>query len=128
MGYGVYHHTSSGPAALLTPERRHQLSWLDTQPRQGLRVPKPVPNGAMSMKANGFTAVLTTLVLTETLIIVPRTVTAPCSGATRTVTNYQQGTTAVVTSTAVRTVTDGQVTNYWTTTVTATATCNYPLR
>jgi hypothetical protein len=71
--------------------------------------------------------VLTTLVLTETLIIVPRTVTAPCSGATRTVTIYPQGATAVVTSTAVRTVTDSQVTNYWTTTVTATATCHYPL-
>jgi len=72
--------------------------------------------------------VLTTLVLTETLIIVPRTVTARCSGATKTVTSYQQGPTALVTSTAVRTVTDGQVTSYWTTTVSSTATCHYPLK
>lgn len=65
--------------------------------------------------------------LTETLITVPRTVTAPCSGATRTVTVYPQGSTVVVTSTAIRTATDGQVTSYWTTTVSATATCHYPL-
>jgi hypothetical protein len=70
--------------------------------------------------------VLTTLVLTETLIIVPRTVTTRCSGATRTVTSYQQGPTAVVTSTAIRTVTDAQVTSYWTTTTSETASCHYP--
>ncbi|KAH6617253.1 hypothetical protein F5144DRAFT_387130 [Chaetomium tenue] len=70
--------------------------------------------------------VLTTLVLTETLIIVPRTVTTRCSGATRTVTGLQQGPTAVVTSTAIRTVTDDQVTSYWTTTASETASCHYP--
>jgi len=70
--------------------------------------------------------VLTTLVLTETLIIVPRTVTTRCSGATRTVTSLQQGPTAVVTSTAIRTVTDNQVTSYWTTTASETASCHYP--
>jgi hypothetical protein len=69
---------------------------------------------------------LTTLVLTETLIIVPRTVTTRCSGATRTVTSYQQGPTPVVTSTAIRTVTDAQVTSYWTTTSSETASCHYP--
>ncbi len=66
--------------------------------------------------------------LTETLITIPRTVATPCNGATRTVTNYGQGQTVVVTSTAVRTAMDGQVTSYWTTTVSATATCHYPLR
>ncbi|KAK4154180.1 hypothetical protein C8A00DRAFT_43041 [Chaetomidium leptoderma] len=70
--------------------------------------------------------VLTTLVLTETLIIVPKTVTTRCNGATRTVTNYVQGPTAIVTSTAIRTATDGQVTSYWTTTVSVTASCHYP--
>ncbi|KAK3906716.1 hypothetical protein C8A05DRAFT_40471 [Staphylotrichum tortipilum] len=70
--------------------------------------------------------ILTTLVLTETLIVVPRTVTAPCNGATRTITNYQQTPTVVVISTATRTATDGQVTSFWTTTVSATATCHYP--
>lgn len=69
---------------------------------------------------------MTTLVQTQTLIIAPRTVTARCSGATRTVTVYPQTPTVVVTSTAVRTATDGQVTRYWTTTATATASCHYP--
>ncbi|KXX80841.1 hypothetical protein MMYC01_201899 [Madurella mycetomatis] len=70
--------------------------------------------------------VLTTLVQTHTLIVVPRTVTAPCNGATRTVTVYPQTPTVVVTSTVIRTATDGQVTRYWTTTVSETASCHYP--
>ncbi|KAH6842583.1 hypothetical protein B0I37DRAFT_436193 [Chaetomium sp. MPI-CAGE-AT-0009] len=82
--------------------------------------------GLSALEANILAAVLTTLVLTETLIIVPRTVTTRCSGATRTVTSYQQGPTAVVTSTAIRTVTDAQVTSYWTTTTSTTASCHYP--
>lgn len=73
-----------------------------------------------------YTAVLTTLVQTHTLIVVPRTVTAPCNGATRTVTVYPQTPTVVVTSTATRTETDGQVTRYWTTTASETASCHYP--
>ncbi|GAB1316216.1 hypothetical protein MFIFM68171_06426 [Madurella fahalii] len=70
--------------------------------------------------------VVTTLVQTHTLIVVPQTVTTPCNGATRTVTVYPQTSTAVVTSTAIRTATDGQVTSYWTTTVSETASCHYP--
>ncbi|KAK4042660.1 hypothetical protein C8A01DRAFT_44408 [Parachaetomium inaequale] len=76
-----------------------------------------VPQTTRVTVSDDSAAVLTTLVLTETLIIVPRTVTA----------RYQQGPTALVTSTAIRTVTDGQVTSYWTTTVSATASCHYPL-
>lgn len=112
---------------MLTFSRPHQQLSLGTRPRHQREVPD-LPQGhyAVHQKANNPTAVLTTLVLTETLIIVPRTVTAPCSGVTRTITNYQQAPTAVVTSTGVRTVTDGQVTSYWTTTVTATASCYFP--
>jgi len=85
-------------------------------------------HGIMADVANlvSLTAVLTTLIQTHTLIIVPQTVTAPCSGGTRTVTNYPPNPTYVVTSTAVRTVTDAQVTSYWTTTITSTASCHYP--
>ncbi|KAK4194999.1 hypothetical protein QBC40DRAFT_269641 [Triangularia verruculosa] len=72
--------------------------------------------------------VLTTLVQTQTLIIVPRTVTATCSGPTRTVTSYPQAPTTTVRSTVTRTETDGQITNYWTTVVTTTARCHYPTR
>lgn len=72
--------------------------------------------------------VLTTIVQTQTLIIVPRTITAACSGPTRTVTSYPQAPTATVRSTVTRTATDGQITSYWTTIVTTTAKCNYPTR
>ncbi|KAK0702629.1 hypothetical protein B0T21DRAFT_388046 [Apiosordaria backusii] len=71
-------------------------------------------------------AVLTTLVQTQTLIIVPRTVTAACSGPNRTVTSYPQAPTTTVRSTVTRTATDGQITSYWTTIVTTTAKCHYP--
>ncbi|KAK4466468.1 hypothetical protein QBC42DRAFT_335552 [Cladorrhinum samala] len=71
---------------------------------------------------------ITTIVQTQTLIIVPRTVTAACSGATRTVTSFAQGTTTTLRSTVIRTETDGQITNYWTTTVSATAVCHYPTK
>ena len=67
-----------------------------------------------------------TLQQTQTLILVPSTVTAACAGGTRTVTNYNQGPTITQTSTIVRTATDGQVTSVWQTTVTATASCHYP--
>ncbi|KAK4191165.1 hypothetical protein QBC35DRAFT_488361 [Podospora australis] len=72
--------------------------------------------------------ILTTIVQTQTLIIVPRTVTAACTGATRTVTSYPQGPTTTIRSTVIRTATDGQVTSYLTTTVSATASCHYPTR
>lgn len=73
------------------------------------------------------TAVQTTVVQTQTLIIVAQTVTANCgngNGGTRTVTNFQQGQTVTRTSTILRTLTDGQQTSYWTTTATATASCH----
>ena len=54
------------------------------------------------------------------------TVTAACNGGTRTVTNYQQGQTVTVQSTVTRSLTDGQVTSYWTTTASETAVCHYP--
>ncbi|KAK3994650.1 hypothetical protein QBC44DRAFT_367492 [Cladorrhinum sp. PSN332] len=71
---------------------------------------------------------VTTIIQTQTLIIVPRTVTATCTGATRTVTAYPQGTTTTVRSTVIRTETDAQVTSYWTTTVSSTARCHYPTK
>ncbi|KAK3937407.1 hypothetical protein QBC46DRAFT_319704 [Diplogelasinospora grovesii] len=70
--------------------------------------------------------VLSTVSQTQTLILVPQTVTAACNGATRTVTAYPQVSTVTVTSTVVRTATDGQVTSYWTTTASTTASCHYP--
>lgn len=72
--------------------------------------------------------VQSTVVQTVTLILVPSTVTAPCNGATQTVTNYQAGRTATVQSTIVRTVTDGQRTSSWQTTVTTQASCHYPTK
>jgi len=63
---------------------------------------------------------------TQTLILVPQTVTAGCAGGTRTVTNYAQGPTVTVSSTVLRTATEGQVTSVWTTTATATASCHFP--
>ncbi|KAK1762352.1 hypothetical protein QBC33DRAFT_283050 [Phialemonium atrogriseum] len=70
--------------------------------------------------------VRSTITQTQTLIIVASTVTAACNGGTRTVTNYQQGQTVTVQSTVTRSLTDGQVTSYWTTTASATAVCHYP--
>ena len=75
---------------------------------------------------NRHTAVSRTVSQTQTLILVPQTVTAACSGPTRTVTVYPQGPTITVTSAVVRTATDGQLTSYWTTTLLSTATCHYP--
>ncbi|KAK1828183.1 hypothetical protein QBC39DRAFT_360067 [Podospora conica] len=68
-----------------------------------------------------------TLIQTQTLILVPATVSAQCQGgATRTVTSYNNAGTTTVRSTVVRTSTDGQVvTSVYQTTVTATATCHY---
>ncbi|KAJ9141739.1 hypothetical protein NKR23_g7708 [Pleurostoma richardsiae] len=70
--------------------------------------------------------VVTTVLQTQTLILVPSTVTAACNGATRTVTNFQPGQTVTLTSTVIRTQTDAQKTSYWQTTVTSTASCHYP--
>ncbi|KAM7186302.1 hypothetical protein V8F20_011437 [Naviculisporaceae sp. PSN 640] len=72
------------------------------------------------------TTVQTIISQTQTLILVPSTVTAVCNGATRTVTVYPQGPTVTVASTVVRTVTDGQRTSFYTTTATATASCHLP--
>lgn len=73
------------------------------------------------------TTVQRTLSQTQTLILVPATVTAQCNGATRTVTSYNQAPTTTVRSTVIRTATDGQVvTSIYQTTVVATATCHYP--
>ncbi|KAH8878629.1 hypothetical protein GQ53DRAFT_86082 [Thozetella sp. PMI_491] len=70
--------------------------------------------------------VMNTVSQTQTLILVPQTVTAGCSGATRTVTNYPQGPTVTVTSTVVRASTEGQLTSYYATTLVTTAVCHYP--
>ncbi|KAL1842209.1 hypothetical protein VTJ49DRAFT_5821 [Mycothermus thermophilus] len=70
--------------------------------------------------------VLTTVLMTQTVIGAPRTTTIPCAGVTRTITTYLPGSTSTVTSIAVRTVTTGTITTYWTTTVTATASCHLP--
>ncbi len=69
---------------------------------------------------------MNTISQTQTLILVPATITAGCSGATRTVTNYPQGPTVTVTSTVVRMSTDGQLTSYYTTTLSTSAVCHYP--
>jgi hypothetical protein len=63
--------------------------------------------------------------MTETLIAAPRTVTTTCAGATRTLTTYLPGATVTTTTTAIRTVTDGLTTSYWTTIVTSTASCHW---
>lgn len=77
-------------------------------------------------RANHTTAVVQTIQQTETLILIPSTVTANCNGgATRTVTNYPAGQTVTVTSVVVRTETDAQKTSYWQTTVTSQASCHY---
>ncbi|KAL2264911.1 hypothetical protein VTJ83DRAFT_7421 [Remersonia thermophila] len=70
--------------------------------------------------------VLSTVLITQTIIAAPRTTTIPCAGATRTITTYLPGSTSTITSIAVRTVTTGTITTYWTTTVTATASCYLP--
>lgn len=72
------------------------------------------------------TAVQRTVSQTQTLILVPQTITAACNGGIRTVTVYPTGPTVTVGSTVVRTVTDGQRTSIWTTTVSATAVCHFP--
>jgi hypothetical protein len=81
----------------------------------------------VTVTARGST-VVRTLSQTQTLIVVPATVTQNCAnpGATRTVTNYAQGPTVTVQSTILRTATDGQVTSQWQTTLTQTASCHYP--
>ena len=72
-------------------------------------------------------AILTTIQQTQTLILVPATISAACNGGTQTVTNYNQGGgTQTVTSTIVRTATDGARTSQWTTTMTTGASCHYP--
>ncbi|KAK3316662.1 hypothetical protein B0H66DRAFT_604940 [Apodospora peruviana] len=72
------------------------------------------------------TTVVNTIAQTQTLILVPQTITAACNGGTRTVTVYPQGPTVTVASTVMRTATDGQVTSYLISTVSATAVCHYP--
>jgi hypothetical protein len=73
-------------------------------------------------------AVRTTSTQTQTLIVVGATVTQNCGGnggGTRTVTNFPQNSQTVTrTSTILRTITDGQQTSFYTTTVLATASCH----
>ncbi|KAI1344678.1 hypothetical protein F5Y15DRAFT_756 [Xylariaceae sp. FL0016] len=63
---------------------------------------------------------------TQTLILVPKTITAPCDGPTQTLTITPKAPTVTRTSTIVRTKTDKQTTIHSSTTVTETATCHYP--
>ncbi|CAK7202755.1 hypothetical protein SEUCBS139899_005482 [Sporothrix eucalyptigena] len=73
--------------------------------------------------------IVNTLGQTETLILVPKTITANCNGgngATQTITNIQAGRTQTVTSTITRTATDGVKTSQYQTTVTTAASCHYP--
>ncbi|KAK3394867.1 hypothetical protein B0H63DRAFT_556017 [Podospora didyma] len=72
------------------------------------------------------TTVVSTLSQTQSLILVPQTITANCNGGTRTVTVFPQGPTITVRSTIVRTATDGQVTSFYTTTILSTAYCHLP--
>ncbi|KAI8948419.1 hypothetical protein F4801DRAFT_458959 [Xylaria longipes] len=62
---------------------------------------------------------------TQTLILAPATITAPCSGPTTTVTVTPTKSTVVVTSVVVRTTTDATTTKKSTTTATKTAYCHY---
>ncbi|OIW28951.1 hypothetical protein CONLIGDRAFT_401496 [Coniochaeta ligniaria NRRL 30616] len=70
--------------------------------------------------------VQSTITQTVTLIVVGPTVTSACNGGTRTVTNYPQGPTVIITSTVIRTNENGAKTSFWTTTVSTTASCHYP--
>ncbi|KAI5923150.1 hypothetical protein F4810DRAFT_670573 [Camillea tinctor] len=62
---------------------------------------------------------------TQTLILAPVTITAPCSGLTQTITITPKASTSILTSTIVRTSTDRQITSYSYTTITKTAYCHY---
>ncbi|KAL1902869.1 hypothetical protein Sste5346_000780 [Sporothrix stenoceras] len=73
--------------------------------------------------------IVNTVGQTQTLILVPQTVTANCNnnnGATQTITNIQAGRTQTVTTTVTRSVTDGVKTSQYQTTVTSQASCHYP--
>jgi hypothetical protein len=72
--------------------------------------------------------VLTTVQQTQTLILVPATVTAACNGQQVTVTNIPRGPTITLTSTIIRTATDGARTSFYTTTVSTSAVCHYPTK
>lgn len=89
------------------------------------RTATPTVVVGVTVTARGSTTVQT-LSQTQTLILVPATVTQACNGGTRTVTVYPQGPTVTVSSVAVRTVTDAQVTSVYATTLSATAECHYP--
>ncbi|KAI8624811.1 hypothetical protein F5Y19DRAFT_480190 [Xylariaceae sp. FL1651] len=62
---------------------------------------------------------------TQTLILAPGTITAPCSGSTQTVTITPPKSTITSTTVVVRTTTDATVTQHVTTTITQTAYCHY---
>jgi hypothetical protein len=70
--------------------------------------------------------VLSTIQQTATLVLVPGTVTAACSGSPVTVTQIPRGPTITITSTILRTATDGAKTSYYTTTLSTQAVCHYP--
>lgn len=105
---------------------------ITTTPRARSEFLTPTPfffRPIMSMTAvTNLKAIVNTLGQTETLILVPKTITANCNGgvATQTVTNFQPGRTQTVTSTIVRTATDGAKTSQYQTTLTTAASCHYP--
>ncbi|KJR84532.1 uncharacterized protein SPSK_09258 [Sporothrix schenckii 1099-18] len=73
--------------------------------------------------------IVNTVGQTQTLILVPQTVTANCNnnnGVTQTITNYPAGRTQTVTTTITRTATNGVTTSQYQTTVTTAASCHYP--
>ncbi|KAK0614971.1 hypothetical protein B0T17DRAFT_582703 [Bombardia bombarda] len=70
--------------------------------------------------------VLSTVSQTQTLILVPSTVTTVCSGGTRTITNIPNGPTVTASATVTKTETDRLLTSSSTTVVTSTAVCHYP--
>jgi hypothetical protein len=72
--------------------------------------------------------VLSTIQQTATLVLVPGTVTAACSGSPVTVTQIPRGPTITITSTILRTATDGAKTSYYTTTLSTQAVCHYPTK
>jgi hypothetical protein len=70
--------------------------------------------------------VLSTIQQTVTLILVPATVTQQCNG--QTVTSIGRAPTVTLTSTVLRTATDGARTSYYTTTFSTQAVCHYPTK
>lgn len=71
------------------------------------------------------TTIYKTIAQTQTTVLKPGTITAPCDGTTQTVTITPIAPTVTSTFIITRTVTDKKVTSHSTTTVTKTASCHY---